>query len=353
MPPHKTLLSLIAENGPMTVARYMALALTHPEFGYYMRKDPLGVKGDFTTAPEISQVFGELVGAWLASQWITMGKPACALVELGPGRGTLMADILRATKHISGFHEAVSVHLVEASPVLKQKQWQTLSGKHPRIEWHSDFSEIPHLPLLLVANEFFDALPVRQFVFDGEWKERMIKIDVQGQLATCNSQLATEPSPILPLSPKEGDIFEYSEAAESLARAIGAHVSKHGGAALIIDYGHEGKHGDTLQAVRAHEYHDVLQDPGTADLTCHVDFGLLKEAAAAAGAAVYGAVPQGIFLNALGAGQRATKLCEAASDAQRISIMSGVERLLSLEQMGDLFKVLCVADPALPKPEGF
>lgn len=358
---------IIAASGPMTVAQYMELALTHPEFGYYMRKDPLGVKGDFTTAPEISQVFGELVGAWLASQWLAMGKPQCALAEPGPGRGTLMADILRATKHVAGFHDAVSLHLIETSPALKAKQWQALSGKHPHIEWHGAFSEIPAKPLLLVANEFFDALPVRQFVFDGEWKERMVEIKngnlsyivmpaeagIQSLLRRKRGALDPGQNYNLKVGRDDNVVYEHSPAAQAIARAIGAHIKNHGGAALIVDYGHEGKSGDTLQAVRDHQYHDPLIEPGTADLTCHVDFGLLKEAAQESGAAVYGPAPQGIFLNALGANRRAAKLCEAAGGAQRASILSGVERLLSLKQMGYLFKVLAITHPSHPRPEGF
>ncbi len=359
MPPKTNgLVDFISQKGAVTVAEYMELALSHPEFGYYMRKDPLGVKGDFTTAPEISQVFGELIGAWLSEEWHKMGKPECALAELGPGRGTLMADMLRATKNIAGFHDAVSVHLIETSPVLQQKQWQALSGKHPRIEWHRDFSEIPKKPLLLVTNEFFDALPVRQFVWDGEWKERMVNMEdnkfifvIPAKAGILNQELRKRLDKIPAFA---GMTIEYSEAAESIATSIGAHIKTHGGAALVIDYGYEGgSRTDTLQAVRAHQYHDPLAEPGTADLTCHVDFDMLKAAAATAGAAAYGAVPQGIFLTVLGVRARMAKLCEGIGDAQKISIALGVERLVSMEQMGDLFKAICIVRQGHPRPEGF
>jgi NADH dehydrogenase [ubiquinone] 1 alpha subcomplex assembly factor 7 len=324
----------IRNSGPMTVAEYMALALTHPDYGYYMRADPLGVSGDFITAPEISQVFGELIGAWLATQWIIMGKPQTVLAELGPGRGTLMNDCLRATKNIAGFHNATSIHMVETSPVLAAKQQQTLAGKHPDIHWHERFETIPPKPLLLVANEFFDALPVRQFV---NGQERMVEIkdDTLRFSAT-------------------GEIIETCETALEIMSSIASHIAAHDGAALIVDYGYVGgSRGDTLQAVRKHEYCDVLFEPGSADLTAHVDFKSLKEAAEKAGASAYGPIPQGAFLAALGAAMRVAHLSQSATTEQKSAMISGLKRLVSPDQMGDLFKVLCVTHPDHPKPEGF
>ncbi len=348
----------IADRGPMTVAEYMQLALAHPDYGYYMSKDPLGAAGDFTTAPEISQVFGELVGAWLAMQWIAMGKPECALVELGPGRGTLMSDILRATKHISGFHEAISVHLVETSPVLKQKQWQALARKHGDITWHERFSDVPEKPLLLVANEFFDALPVRQFVFDGSsWNEKHITVtDNKLAFVTPTLRGGLEPHPQHFLfgsrSPlKAGMTTETCEPAEQIMREMAARIATHGGAALVIDYGYAEGHGDTLQAVREHTYHDPLADPGTADLTAHVDFGAI--ARAAEGCAVYGPVPQGAFLMRLGVAERAERLALGANDEQVKELYAGVRRLTDPAEMGGLFKVLCITTRNSPKPDGF
>jgi NADH dehydrogenase [ubiquinone] 1 alpha subcomplex assembly factor 7 len=323
----------IADSGPITVAEYMQLALAHPEYGYYMRKDPLGAAGDFTTAPEISQVFGELIGAWLASQWLAMNKPECALVELGPGRGTLMNDILRATKHISGFHDAVSIHLVETSSVLKQKQWQTLAGKHPRIIWHETFSDIPPQPLLLVANEFFDALPIRQFV---DRAERMVGLKENGFTW-------------IPAS--AGTTKETCEPALHIVQEIAQRIKEHNGAALVIDYGYTDGHGDTLQAVREHKYHDPLMEPGTADLTAHVDFTALKKSAT--DVATYGPVPQGAFLTRLGVADRTVLLCQNASDEQVVDIYAGVRRLTDPAEMGELFKVLALTRIENPKPEGF
>lgn len=355
----------IRAQGPISVADYMALALAHPEYGYYRRADPLGAQGDFITAPEISQVFGEIIGAWLAQQWILMGKPKAIVAELGPGRGTLMSDALRATKNIAGFHDAISVHLVETSPALKQKQWQALGGKHPHLHWHEQVKELPKLPLLLVANEFFDALPVRQFIpspgrgkgaarseAGGGYRERMITLDSQGHLQFSMVPCLTTPS--LP-SPRPGEgFFEICEPGLAVMQQLAAHIVAHNGATLIIDYGYtQGSRGDTLQAVKQHRYHDVLKDPGTADLTAHVDFAALAQVAHEAGAAVYGPMPQGIFLHALGAPLRIAKLCERATPEQKSAMLSALERLTSHDQMGDLFKVLCVTHPNHPRPEAF
>jgi NADH dehydrogenase [ubiquinone] 1 alpha subcomplex assembly factor 7 len=336
----------------MSISDYMALALAHPEYGYYMRKDPFGEHGDFTTAPEISQVFGELIGAWLVTQWVLMGKPQqVALAELGPGRGTLMADILRSTARVKGFHDAITVHLMELSPLLRQKQWMALAGKHPDIRWHTGFAEIPAKPLLLVANEFFDALPISQFRHDEDgWKERRIMLGDKGKLEFIF--VRETPPPSLRDEPVSDKLYEYNEAATQMALVISTRILTYGGTALILDYGYEGTHGDTLQAVREHAYHDLLKDPGTADLTAHVDFYNLTRAAATGGT-VYGPVGQGHFLNQLGARERTEKLCEKATKKQQKLLKSGLERLTSGKEMGELFKALCIVHPELPKPEGF
>jgi NADH dehydrogenase [ubiquinone] 1 alpha subcomplex assembly factor 7 len=355
MPLETLLKERIRAQGPISVSDYMALALTHPTYGYYVRKDPLGVQGDFITAPEISQVFGELIGAWMAAQWLRMGKPEAALVELGPGRGTLMADCLRATKHVPEFHDSVSVHLVEISPALKEKQWQALAGKHRDLNWHMSIEELPEKPLFAIANEFFDALPIRQFICDaGKYSERMIGLDDKGNLQFMTLPTDALP-PILPASLKTAKtIYEYNEAAMAVTDTLARHIAALGGAALVIDYGYSGgSQGDTLQTVREHQYQDVLIDPGTADLTAHVDFDALADAAQEAGASVFGPVPQGAFLMRLGALSRLQKLCEKVSAAQKSAMISALERLTSPEQMGELFKVLCIAHPAHPTPEGF
>lgn len=344
MPLEDIIKTRILEQGPITVAEYMELALTHPEYGYYMRKDPLGEAGDFITAPEISQIFGELIGAWLAAQWIAMGRPKTSLVELGPGRGTLMNDALRATRNISGFHEAISVHLIEASPFLKQKQWDTLAGKHSDIQWHISLDEVPPGPLLLIANEFFDALPVRQYVHlkDG-WHERKVMIDVGGKLHFTIPAAA-------------GRLVERCEGGKEWMAAIARRIMPYGGAALVIDYGYNGppkNSQETLQGVRDHQYHDVLDAPGTADLTAHVDFHALKQAAAEEGAAGYGTVTQGEFLKTLGAAVRVEKLCEKLESDAKSAMMAAYARLTSPRYMGELFKAICITHPNHPKPEGF
>ncbi len=362
----------IRRQGAITVADYMGLALSHPEYGYYMQRDPFGKEGDFITSPEISQVFGEVIGAWLAHNWQLLGAPEeIALVELGAGRGTLMADILRATKHISGFHQALSVHLVEISPTLKQKQWKTLAGKHERIEWHESIDSLPELPLLLIANEFFDALPIRQFIRkqDG-WHERMIDIE-NDELVFINSSDATIlPISIMPVDSIKEDlggilaggmvgknneeIIETCEPAIMIVRQLSEHIATYGGVALIIDYGYtEGSKGDTLQAIKYHAYHPVLNNIGTADLTAHVDFLALSQAAQSESVNIHGIVPQGAFLMRLGAGERTTTLCQVSSHEQQQSLISGLARLADPKEMGELFKVMAIASKHITQVEGF
>ena len=355
----------IREHGAITIADYMQIALSHPQYGYYMKRDPFGVSGDFVTAPEVSQVFGEIIGAWLAHNWELLGSPKeVALVELGAGRGTLMADILRATKNIRGFHDAVSIHLVEISPVLKQKQWKALANKHSRVEWHDNIDSLPQLPLLLIANEFFDALPIRQFVSkqDG-WHERMI--DIAGDNLVFVNTAASVMLPISVMSIESiledlggvlGDsdkneatsiskekIIETCEPAIMIMRQISEHIANHGGAALIIDYGYtEGSFGDTLQAVKNHEHHQVLKDIGDADITAHVDFLALSQAAQMEGVNVHEIMPQGAFLMRMGAGDRTTSLCKISSAEQQKLLISGLKRLADPSEMGELFKVLAI-----------
>lgn len=355
----------IRRYGAITIADYMHMALSHPEHGYYMKRDPLGVAGDFITAPEISQVFGEIIGAWLVHNWQLSGSPKeVMLVELGAGRGTLMADILRSTKNVSGFHEAISVHLVETSPVLQQKQWKLLAGKHKRVEWHGSIDELPQLPMLLVANEFFDALPIRQFVkkHDG-WHERMVGVEGDKLVFMTNEKKAMLPISMIPaqsiLEDLEGilgeekklaavatskeNIIETCEPAIMIIRQVSEHISKHGGAALVIDYGYtEGSQKDTLQAMKNHAYHDVLKDVGDADLTAHVDFLALSQVAQTEGVNVHQTIAQGAFLMQMGAGIRTTNLCETANSEQQKALITGLKRLADPEEMGRMFKVLAI-----------
>lgn len=356
-PVDQHLRQLIAHQGPVSVARYMQLALGHPEHGYYMRADPLGAAGDFITSPEISQIFGELIGAWCVQSWRDMGSPAAfALTELGPGRGTLMADALRAAKHAPDFLAAAQLHLVETSPVLRAKQ---LAAIGPRAGWHHSVDTLPELPMLIIANEFFDALPVRQFQRAGRgWYERMVGSDPDtDELVFCLSPEPLVDISFLPDAGRDapaGTIIEICPAAVAIAGALAHRIAANGGAALIIDYGHAASApGDTLQAMRAHTYCDVLADPGCADLTAHVDFAQLAGAARAAGARVYGSVAQGVFLNRLGIQQRAEILLRNADAAQAEQIRTAVARLTAPDQMGSLFKVMAMCHPLLTAPAGF
>ncbi len=351
----------IADDGPMTVADYMEGALAHPRLGYYMGRDPFGRDGDFITAPEISQMFGELIGLWCAVQWRAMGEPnPVNLVELGPGRGTLMADVLRAGRGIDAFLESISLSLVEISPALKGLQEETLLGAGDvqgaqSLRWLSDFSEVPDGPILVIANEFLDALPVHQFqMTPSGWRERLVGIDGDGFRFTLSE---TPPGgDVIPSGLKDagdGAIIEVRPAASALIRDLARRLTSHPGSALFIDYGHgQTASGDTLQAVKGHHYQDPLVDPGTADLTAHVDFGALGPAAADAGARVLGPVSQASFLNTLGIATRAEALA-AAAPAHKPDIESGLQRLTSDQGMGRLFKVMALTSPGMAPPPGF
>lgn len=346
--------------GPLSVAEYMAEALGHPQHGYYTQRDPFGLAGDFITAPEISQMFGELLGAWCATVWRCMDRPnPVRLVELGPGRGTLMADGLRGTRKVAGFHDAIDLHMVETSPVLRTRQAGTLKLAAPWIapSWHDLFDEVPPGPLLLVTNELFDALPIHQFEFrGGRWHERVVALDpAEDRFAfALRAPGAVFALAALPPLPRDGSIVEVCPAGISLAGAIGRRVVRDGGAALIIDYGHDGSaFGDSLQAVRRHRKHDILAEPGAADLAAHVDFGAIARAAGEVGAAVYGPIPQNTLLERLGIHARAAALARSATPQQAEDLRTATERLLHLEQMGTLFKVIAIAAPNIPVPPGF
>ena len=344
----------------MTVADYMLAALADPVDGYYMRGDPFGRAGDFVTAPEISQMFGELIGLWCAHCWQAMGRPdAVHLVELGPGRGTLMADLLRAAQAWPAFLAALDIHLVEISPALRAVQQATLARRAPgiRAAWHGDMGALPAGPMLLVANEFFDALPMHQFVWtERGWRERLIETDGEAFRFTL-AAAATPMAALLPAAlsaPAAGAVAEVSPATLSFAALIGRRVASQGGAALIVDYGAgESGLGDSLQALRRHRRHAVLDQPGQADLTAHVDFQVLARSAREAGATCHGPLAQGLFLTRLGIAERARRLARQASAAQVLDIESARRRLIEPEQMGSLFKALAIAHPALATPAGF
>ncbi len=349
--------TIIRRDGPISVADYMALALGHPEHGYYRTRDPFGVHGDFTTAPEISQVFGELLGLWCAVTWRQMGAPdPVRLVELGPGRGTLMADALRAAATVPEFHAAADIHLVETSPALRKCQRKTLAAAD--LTWHQTLDGVPGGPMLVLANEFFDALPVQQFVHTGgAWRRRHIDIDSAGDglCFVLSDDLAADTDlPAAVRNSGEGAVSEICRDGLRMAGEIGARIRADGGAALIIDYGPaQSGAGNSLQAVRGHAVHDVLREPGSADLTAHVDFQSLAGAAREAGAAAYGPVPQGIFLKRLGIDARVEGLCDAVAPHQAADIRAACRRLTNPTAMGMLFKAMAFAAPGLPAPAGF
>ena len=341
------LLARIADSGPMSLADYMATCLMHPVLGYYTTRDPFGAAGDFTTAPEISQMFGELIGLTLAQAWMDQGQPAFTLAELGPGRGTLMADVLRATKAVPGFADALSVHLVETSKPLRQVQATLV----PFAVFHDSIETLPDAPLFLVANEFFDALPIRQFQRDGRgWRERVV--------GAVDGELVMGLSPSAPLSElahrlqdtKDGDIVEVCPALPPIVGGIAQRIAAHGGAAVIIDYGDWNSLGDTFQAVHAHQKVDPLATPGRADLTAHVDFAAI--AAACAPLAHSDMTEQGVFLERLGITQRAQALAaKIGEDALRAHIAAH-RRLTAPDQMGHLFKVIGLTPKSAPPLAG-
>jgi NADH dehydrogenase [ubiquinone] 1 alpha subcomplex assembly factor 7 len=347
--------ALISQEGPISLERYMALALTHPTHGYYMNRDPFGATGDFTTAPEISQMFGELIGLWAAEIWGAMGGPnPLRLMELGPGRGTLMSDALRAARVAPEFRGALDVCLVEASPVLAAVQHETLLTAGVPVSWAGQLSETPDGPAVIIANEFLDALPIRQYVrVQRGWRERLIGLDNSGKLTFG---LAAEAETYINVPAQEGDVLEICAAGHRLMYELGGRLARQGGAALFIDYGHVATgFGDTLQALRGHRMVDPLVDPGEADITAHVDFAAMARSARAAGAAVHGPIDQGDLLKALGLEQRAQALTSRAGIAQAADIEAARARLADkgAGEMGALFKAMVIAHRELPVPPGF
>jgi len=348
----------IRDHGPIPVSEYMALALAHPDHGYYRRADPLGRQGDFITAPEISQVFGEIIGLWCAVTWQQAGGPSpFLLIELGPGRGTLMADAVRAASAVPGFAAAAAIHLVENSPILRERQAEKLQGLVAT--WHEALDTLPNGPGLYLANEFFDALPVDQYVRTATgWNRRCVALDRASDCLT----FATDPAAIAPpgLIPPSvtaappGSLFEHCPGCIDIAAALGGRLAVDGIAALIIDYGHpHSDAGETLQAVRRHRHHDILKAPGDADLTAHVDFSALAAAAAAAGAIPFGPITQGAFLSGLGIEARTEKLAANRTSKQADLLRSGCHRLIDAQEMGTLFKVLALTASGLGIPAGF
>ena len=345
------LLRQIRETGPMTLSEYMESCLLDPEYGYYCGTSPVGAKGSFTTAPEISQMFGELIGICIGQAWMQQGRPEkFTLAELGPGRGTLMRDLLRATRKIPGFNGGACIHLVERGPHLRRQQARALHRHDPA--WCRDPDELPQMPLFLVANEFFDALPIRQFTRGrNSWTETLVDYDDDGLIFG-----ASGPVELAELAAREADVFpsETVELRNEAARITGILsriIRRFGGTAVAIDYGEFHLKGDTFQAVRDHVHADPLANPGQADLTSHVDFGAI--AAAAEGVDVSPLVTQREFLGRLGIEVRARRLARAAGTDQLKDHIAAYNRLTSPEEMGTLFKVMALYPQGAPMPPGF
>ncbi len=339
------IVAMIESDGPMALDRYMALCLGHPQHGYYMTRDPFGQGGDFTTSPEISQIFGELIGVWFLSVWHVLGKPRhFALVELGPGRGTLMADVLRVIAKDEKCLKAARVHFVETSPVLREAQ----RARVPDATWHAGPASLPALPTLFVANEFFDALPIRQFErVEGRLFERCVGVE-QGRLT-----LGLVPT-AMHISMNGNGVIEDSRLRDAFASELGNHLKMAGGAGLVFDYGHaRNSTGDTLQALRNHGFARILNDPGEQDITSHVDFEGLGRGFVAGGAKPVGLMTQADFLNTMGLEQRTAMLANTVQGAVKQNLVAASERLALPGGMGHLFKVMAVTGAGIPAPYPF
>jgi SAM-dependent MidA family methyltransferase len=344
---------LIKSSGPMPVWRYMQLCLMHPQHGYYVSRDPLGREGDFTTAPEVSQMFGELLGLWAASVWRAIGQPPLLrLIELGPGRGTMMADALRALRVLPPLYQSLTIHMVEVNPVLRDKQRLTLSGVR-NISWHDTIDDIVDGPAVIFANEFFDVLPIHQMVKqETGWHERVVELDkseklVFGAAAEPTPRFEVTLPPLVRAAPV-GAVFEWRPDAEIMK--VAKRVRDQDGAAVIIDYGHmRSDAGDTFQAIARHSFTDPLKNPGQADVTAHVDFQALSRAAEDLGARVHGPVTQGDFLKRLGIESRAATLMAKADHEVSADISGALKRLTDSGRggMGSMFKVLGISQPDL------
>ena len=345
--------SRIRSAGPMPVARYMDLCLTHPQHGYYVSRDPLGREGDFITAPEVSQMFGELLGLWAASVWRAIGQPPLLrLIELGPGRGTMMSDALRALRVLPPLYQLLTIHLVEVNPVLREKQRATLSGVR-NITWHDSIDDVLDGPAVILANEYFDVLPIHQMVKrETGWHERTVELDNNEGLVFAHMP---EPTPrfevLLPplvRAAPVGAVFEWRPDKEIMK--IARRVRDQDGAAVIIDYGHtRSDAGDTFQAIARHSFADPLQNPGQADVTAHVDFQALARAAEDLGARVHGPAMQGDFLKRLGVETRAASLKAKATPEASADIDGALKRLTDSGRggMGSMFKVIGISRPDL------
>lgn len=351
------LIDYIKSHGPITVAHFMETALFDPEFGYYTTHNPFGSKGDFITAPEISQIYGEMIGLWAYSVWEQMEKPdKIAIVEIGGGNGTLMSDFLRGVSHIKDFCDALNVHMVDASPLLLDKQRKKLSLYETTFFFHTDISSLPEEPFILIANELFDALPIHQFIYkNGTWLERHVDYS-NGSLTFVD---LTQSSFTRAVKNKyniadENAVVELNIKGNALAHTIAKHIESFGGAALFIDYGYvKQPFLNSLQAVKSHSYHNILENIGETDITAHVNFGELIEIAHKYNVGVTNCVTQRSFLNVLGINMRLERLLLSATGPQQKQLASGVARLLDVDNMGSLFKVLAYHQSGFTTPLGF
>lgn len=357
------ILNDIKRHGAMNLGAFTSMALCHPEHGYYMKGDPFGAEGDFTTAPEISQMFGEVIGAWVIDIWMQMGQPSSVnLVECGPGRGTLMADIMRAGKSVDGFIDAVHVHLIEASAKLRQKQDEALKGCN--VSWHDDISEVSGtIPCIILGNEFLDALPIEQLKRgEAGWQKRVLSLSDAKGLELTWSDAENEFTQCLPSKTESHQVYEVAPVRNHFISSCVDLLKASGGVALFIDYGYTKSHyGDTLQAVKKHEYVDVLKDIGACDITSHVDFDALSRHVREQGCHVEPVATQGSFLTKSGIEHRLLVLKNTAlktmslDDATALikTMEQSLDRLVDDAQMGDLFKVMCFHNGDTLKPAGF
>jgi NADH dehydrogenase [ubiquinone] 1 alpha subcomplex assembly factor 7 len=354
------LVKIIKLNGPISISDYMMESMTNPQHGYYVNQDPLGERGDFITSPEISQMFGEMIGLWFADMWVKMNCPhKVNLVEFGPGRGTLMMDALRALRVIPDFLKAIDIHLVEASPELQKIQQKKII--HPNINWHASVQkaiEDNDAPIFIIANEFFDALPIKQYQKSGSgWHERMVSLNEAGnELITMLSPFPVQ-NLILPKElnlVEDHSIVEVSPMSDYIMSEISIQIKEKSGAALIIDYGYT-RHqtGETLQAVKSHQYSNIYDNPGDTDLSAHVNFNRLQNIAKQVGTSTYGPIDQGDFLTALGIKQRALQLSTSTYAEQSSDITTSLNRLISPNEMGSLFKVFGISSQKNIVPAGF
>jgi len=357
----------IRDSGPMNIASYMSWCLLDPTQGYYPTRDPLGIDGDFITAPEISQMFGELLGIWLLQSWRNMGSPKrIEIVEYGPGRGVMMADMLRTANLDKDFLAAIRVNLIETSSALEAKQAEQLSGCGVPVTWVEKLGDVPAGPTLIIGNEYLDCLPVRQFVMmdrfkdKAGWHERMVDVHPDNPeklvYTLTDAGISEADQALLPdeiPEAKNDDLLEINPGLSQMADTLAQRFAKDLGAALFIDYGPgETEFGDTLQALKKHKKVYPLDEPGKADMTARVDFAALSQKAGDAGLEVYGPAGQGQFLSRMGIEVRAVALTKSAPDAKE-KIARQLHRLTSEDEMGTLFKTIAIQSTALPAPLGF